>query len=482
MSSPNLPLSSLPVWATFNNIAFSSVKVDSIEGKGQGLIAETDLSSPEGASEPRVLLKVPHDAILCNDVISGYAKVDKRFSELLEAVGPQPTRMKALIFLLTQRIHSELMLANSGVSTPWTAYVRYLPEDVFVPTMWHDHERALLRGTSLESAVEAKLTDLTREFDTFQEKSAELLVWGDLWEKRTLSLRDWILADAWYRSRSLELPRSGDAMVPIIDMANHSPQPSASYEENVNYEVTLQLRPGATLAAGEEVTITYGENKSAAEILFSYGFIDVEGAKRQLVLPLTPFEDDPLIQAKLHSFKKPPMVDIRMEDGEATWKSAFAFYMCLNEEDGLEFRVLQDLEGGRQLKVFWQDEDVTDRVDSFDLLIDSHEMSQIFRLRVVTVIEELVGSHMERMESVTSPAEEELLRSIHGEPRSDCLAMANTLRDIEYGILEAALGRLREQKAQLLADESVAAYLGSMEDTRNEQVPSETTNEEADFS
>lgn len=89
MSSPNLPLSSLPVWATFNNIAFSSVKVDSIEGKGQGLIAETDLSSPEGASEPRVLLKVPHDAILCNDVISGYAKVDKRFSELLEAVGPQ---------------------------------------------------------------------------------------------------------------------------------------------------------------------------------------------------------------------------------------------------------------------------------------------------------------------------------------------------------------------------------------------------------
>ena len=293
------------------------------------------------------------------------------------------------------------------------------------------------------------MTDLTREFDTFQEKSAELLVWGDLWEKRTLSLRDWILADAWYRSRSLELPRSGDAMVPIIDMANHSPQPSASYEENVNYEVTLQLRPGATLAAGEEVTITYGENKSAAEILFSYGFIDVEGAKRQLVLPLTPFEDDPLIQAKLHSFKKPPMVDIRMEDGEATWKSAFAFYMCLNEEDGLEFRVLQDLEGGRQLKVFWQDEDVTDRVDSFDLLIDSHEMSQIFRLRVVTVIEELVGSHMERMESVTSPAEEELLRSIHGEPRSDCLAMANTLRDIEYGILEAALGRLREQVRNL---------------------------------
>lgn len=265
-----------------------------------------------------------------------------------------------------------------------------------------------------------------------------------------MTLRDWFLADAWYRSRCLELPRSGDAMVPIIDMANHSPRPTAIYEESVNYEVTLQLRQGVALAAGEEVTITYGEGKSAAEILFSYGFIDVEGAKRQLVLPLTPFEDDPLTKAKLHSFKKAPMVDISLEDGKISWKSPFAYYMCLNEEDGLEFRVLQDLEGGQQLKVFWQEDDVTDRVDTFDVLIDGHPLSQIFRLRVVTVIEELVGSHMGRMESVTSPEEQELLRSIHGEPRSDCLTMAKTLRDIEFGILEAALQSLQEQVSGIL--------------------------------
>ena len=47
------------------------------------------------------------------------------------------------MFLLSQRVHAAL-------SSPWTEYVRYLPDEVFVPTMWHDHELPLLQGTSLE--------------------------------------------------------------------------------------------------------------------------------------------------------------------------------------------------------------------------------------------------------------------------------------------------------------------------------------------
>jgi hypothetical protein len=58
--------------------------------------------------------------------------------------GPsQSTRVKTIVFLLTQRVQSAL-------STPWAEYERYLPEDVHVPTMWHDYEVALLGGTSLE--------------------------------------------------------------------------------------------------------------------------------------------------------------------------------------------------------------------------------------------------------------------------------------------------------------------------------------------
>jgi hypothetical protein len=90
MSTAKLPITSLPVWATFNNVKFNDVRVGAIDGKGQGLIAEADISSTEEeASEPRVLVKVPHAVTLCEDVIVAYSKTDKRFYELLELLGPQ---------------------------------------------------------------------------------------------------------------------------------------------------------------------------------------------------------------------------------------------------------------------------------------------------------------------------------------------------------------------------------------------------------
>lgn len=39
---------------------------------------------------------------------------------------------------------------NVGVSNPWTEYVKMLPDDIPVPTMWTEDERLMLAGTSLE--------------------------------------------------------------------------------------------------------------------------------------------------------------------------------------------------------------------------------------------------------------------------------------------------------------------------------------------
>ncbi len=47
----------------------------------------------------------------------------------------------------------------------------------------------------------------------------------------------------------LELPRSGESMVPCLDMVNHSAKPTAYYEENAKDEVALLLRPGVVLFA-----------------------------------------------------------------------------------------------------------------------------------------------------------------------------------------------------------------------------------------
>lgn len=42
-------------------------------------------------------------------------------------------------------------------STPWTEYLRFLPSDVPVPTLWSEEEKRLLNGTSLEVCMEVAL-------------------------------------------------------------------------------------------------------------------------------------------------------------------------------------------------------------------------------------------------------------------------------------------------------------------------------------
>lgn len=146
-------------------------------------------------------------------------------------------------------------------------------------------------------------------------------------------MRDWILLDALYRSRSLGLPKSGESMVPCLDLVNHSSKATAYFDENAKGGVSLHLNGGCMVPAGSEITIDYGRDKSPAEMLFSYGFIDEDSNARRLVLPLLPLQDDPLAVAKLRVFGTQPKLEISEdEDGNPCWAAPFAYLMCLNEE------------------------------------------------------------------------------------------------------------------------------------------------------
>ena len=89
MASSNLPIDTLPVWASLNNVHFSDVEVGALGEKGQGIVSTAQISETGDAADPPVLLKVPHDVILCEDVLDGYAKGDKRLKGLFDAMGPQ---------------------------------------------------------------------------------------------------------------------------------------------------------------------------------------------------------------------------------------------------------------------------------------------------------------------------------------------------------------------------------------------------------
>lgn len=179
------------------------------------------------------------------------------------AEGCQTARGAILIFLLLQVTTASTDVEEKiGVSGPWTEYVKFLPEGIPLPTFWSEAEQELLVGTSLHAALQAKLKSLAREFDHLR-TATEPISWCQRfwWDEDTgnLTFDSWKLVDAMYRSRALDLPGTGHAMVPCIDMANHASGEltCALYETDVDGNGILLLREGKSLIDGEEVTITY---------------------------------------------------------------------------------------------------------------------------------------------------------------------------------------------------------------------------------
>ncbi|KAM5512698.1 SET domain-containing protein [Fusarium oxysporum f. sp. phaseoli] len=535
LSKSTLSIDIFPTWARLNDVEFTNAKLQETNGKGIGLVATNNLTASvetqglEGAEDKperegqvcnsdgekgerarvethghannhlRKILQVPHDLILSAASIEEYSKVDQNFRQLLDSAGHQAvweralttancsssksTRADIMMYLLAHLVLSSRDTSSPRdlAPTPWTEYLKFLPRDILVPTMWSELERALLQGTSLEVALDAKLSALNKEFDELIERSSALPFWNSFfWEREAVTIDDWVLVDAWYRSRCLELPRSGHAMVPVLDMANHSHSQTAYYDEDDEDNVVLLPRPGMEISIGDEVTISYGE-KSPAEMIFSYGFIDRESTVEGLTLPLESLADDPLGKAKLHIFRGSPTLKLSRSDGEISWQCPFVYLMCLNEEDGLEFRVLQGTNGERELRLFWQEEDATARANDFGDLIKNHPLCQIFRLRAVSVLHEVVTNHLMQLSSEISHDELEPLRRA-GQVRDGRLQLAQKLREIEASVLESAAIALDEQRTHLFADDHVVAYLGSMEVSQDRQAFQSATNEEEDFS
>lgn len=327
-----------------------------------------------------------------------------------------------------------------GVTNPFTDYVCFLPRDFSLPTFYSEAERALLQGTSLADAVDQKLGSLADEFDLLRSSTREMPWCEKLWwddETGRLTIDDWKLVDAMYRSRALELPGTGHAMVPCVDMANHASddQTAAIYETDDQKNAVLQLRWGRSLQQGEEITITYGDEKGASEMIFSYGFLEGDMASaKQLFLGLEIPIDDPLRMAKKTICREAPGVRLYIdpEDGTVRWESKFVWWACVNEEDGLEFRVLQDTDGEKELHVRWKGKGF--QSETLAEVLAQDPLREVFELRAVVLL-------LERIELQASTLE----------GREEDFSQAILQSDIRDSTWET-IGRLRELELDLFAE------------------------------
>lgn len=209
-------------------------------------------------------------------------------------------------------------------------------------------------------------------------------------------------------------------MVPCIDMANHASADGtkALYEADNEGNAVLLVREGVSVMKGEEVSITYGDTKGACEMLFSYGFIDAvmlaESDAREIFLDLEMMDDDPLAMAKKHVSTAAPGVKITRHAGNGNgkgegegvqgakakmdWTSEYIYLLIINEEDGLEFEVLQTIDDSRELRVSWKGSPLTE-ITLLPSLLEKEELYPVYRLRAVTVLQQRVDEQLRSLEA-----------------------------------------------------------------------------------
>ena len=366
--------------------------------------------------------------------------------------GCQTARGAILIFLLLQVTSTSVLPVKIGSSNPFTDYVQFLPSHIPLPTFWENADMELVKGTSLEVALRSKLNSLSREFDNLRE-STQSIKWCQQywWDQDTgcLSLDDWKQVDAMYRSRALNLPGTGHAMVPCIDMANHASGKGtvARYDTDADGGGILVLRNGKSSTAGEEVTITYGDDKGACEMLFSYGFIeDSMESARELFLDLDIPDDDPLKQAKKTVAKSPPGLRIFRTGVSTDWEGPFIWLLCVNEEDGLKFQMLQTTDGGRELTVSWKGQDLVDTL-KLEELLRADPLWDVYNLRAVTTLQGRVES---QLHSLVSAGEQMQVAAEQGPASPPNLEIATRLHDLEEELLLQAYEDFEHQVGTLL--------------------------------
>ena len=90
MRRHHLPIEQFEAWAKFNGVQFNNTRVECIttpdgQHKGAGVCVTEDFETIH--DHEAILLSVPHDLVLSQELVFGYAKSDGHLREALEAVG-----------------------------------------------------------------------------------------------------------------------------------------------------------------------------------------------------------------------------------------------------------------------------------------------------------------------------------------------------------------------------------------------------------
>lgn len=237
-------------------------------------------------------------------------------------------------------------------------------------------------------------------------------------------------------------------MVPCVDLANHASGDDtiASYEKDTDGNAVLLLRDGKKVCEDGEVTITYGDEKGACEMIFSYGFLedDMDSAGT-LFLSLTIPDSDKYRTAKLKIADCAPGFKlIDTDDGEIDWTGDFIWLLCVNEDDGIRFEVARTVDGGEEMVAVFQGHELTGGAAQIHSLLQASKLWDVYKLRAVSILQSRVFDQLQLLYT-TQEAAEAVGRGDENEVRDLPYNLAMSLRRLEFDLQERAYEVLEAQ-------------------------------------
>eukprot|EP00933_Yihiella_yeosuensis_P036281 TRINITY_DN30012_c0_g1_i1.p1 TRINITY_DN30012_c0_g1~~TRINITY_DN30012_c0_g1_i1.p1 ORF type:complete len:746 (+),score=145.37 TRINITY_DN30012_c0_g1_i1:130-2367(+) len=236
------------------------VKVQDFPETGRGLGATKDLK------EGDVMLEIPLK----------YCWTPSRaraIPELQSLSSSSELSDKDMLFL-------HLMIeASKGGSEPWiSSHLKELPtlEEVGLPLSWSEEERAELEGSEAHTHCSNLDEELPEDFAKFQ---AALKAAGaeSLLSEHKLGYKEYLWARCMFWSRTMSLSVDGEAdsvfaLVPGLDMCNHSPDAPAGLFRLDNDGSMVVARAAKDYTEGEQVFINYKAGAFNDQLLLSFGF------------------------------------------------------------------------------------------------------------------------------------------------------------------------------------------------------------------
>lgn len=204
--------------------------------------------------------------------------------------------------------------------------------------------------------------------------------------------------------------------------------------------------------------IRYGDEKSASEMLFSYGFLPEDLPEtKQVVLDMALPDDDPLGVAKNMFCRSTPGLKLSTEDSldqdlpaaatsNVTWDSPLVWWACVNEEDGIYIGVAQKTDGTKELEATWKGEKIQSP-DQLQGLLAADPSWEIFQLRAAVLVLERVETQLSLLHQTEQVLEnlrenQDLFETLF---RPEVLGLVSQLRKVEGALLRRVAESLMNQ-------------------------------------